>query len=57
MYLVFSQVLVDSDSAIILRVKGPLEFKCLLDSTDGTFTDISLLNLCLAEHFRFNQML
>lgn len=24
-----------SDSSVILRVKGPLEFKCLLDKTDG----------------------
>ncbi|XP_037530823.1 ufm1-specific protease 2 [Nematolebias whitei] len=27
-------VLVDSDSVLIVRVKGPLEFRCLLDSTD-----------------------
>ncbi|XP_017275604.1 ufm1-specific protease 2 [Kryptolebias marmoratus] len=28
-------VRVESDSAIILRVKGPLEFRCVLDSTDA----------------------
>lgn len=39
------QVLVDSDSVVIIRVKGPLEFRCLLDSTDGTFTDTFTLQI------------
>lgn len=42
---VLSQVVADSqssDTGTILRVRGPLEFKCQLDSTDGTFKDVSL---------------
>lgn len=36
--VVFPQVVGESQS--LLRVRGPLEFRCLLDSKDGRFTDI-----------------
>lgn len=40
---VLSQVVADSQSpgmGAILRVRGPLEFKCQLDSADGVFMDV-----------------
>lgn len=43
-FLVVSQVVGDMscDSGTLLRLRGPLELKCQLDSTDGRFMDDKL---------------
>lgn len=44
--LVLSQVVSDSqsfDTGTIFRVRGPLELKCQLDSTDGTFMAVYIV--------------